>query len=1129
MEAEGDFVIVWDSYWEDGSNRGVFGQRFDLAGGRLGTEFQVNSYTVNGQDIPDVCVSDDGGRFAVAWVSNNGQDGADGGIFAQRYAGPTEVPPAPSGGEFQINTHTEGYEERPSVACDANGNFVVAWQIENSDSRRSIGLQRFDLMGNALGTELLLAHNCVDRTNVSACRAMNGDAVVVWEQDFGEFFSDRGVFGARYDSAGGSIGSPFQVTTYTRNQQDYPDVACTEDGEFVVVWQSGSYLPGSQDGDDQGVFGQRFTSSASPIGTEFQVATSTGSSQRMPAVALDSSGGFAVVWQTYSSGQYGEIAARRFDSGGAAIGDEFQVNTQTLDRQWFPDISASPDGEFIVVWEGDENPDGSGAGILGQLFSSTGAALGSAFQVNSYTPNDQTIPSVAMTADASFVVAWNGAYDQDGNGFGTFAQRFDSAGGLVGTEFQVNSYTVGRQEGPQVAIDGSGDFAVAWFSYPQDGSDSGIFAQRFASAGTRVGAEFVVNSYTRSFQREPAVAATSDGDFLVAWEGRDPGTISNASNLFLQFFDSDGARVSSEIQVEPGTCTEREDPATCSDDDGDFVLVYEMSGLDDIFGQRFSSSGALAGSEFQVNSYTSGPQAAPTVACDAGGNFVVAWGSNAQDGDAVGIFAQRFDSSGMATGTDFQVTSYTLGAQVEPAASASANGDFVIVWTNYEYQDGSAAGVFGQRFASGGAALGSEFQVNSFTFDRQSTPNVAAQSDGDFVVVWQSYYPMGSYGDIFGQRFASGGNPVGMEFQVNTTTVEFQGHPMVAAFDDGRFSVVWTSGGGQDGFNNGAFGQFFTATGDPDGMEFQINSFTASNQGFPAICGADDGTRQVVSWHSFAQDGDKNGIFGQSFSVDTPTATPTASETPTATITPTITPTATPSFTATRTPTATPTLTPTATATRTPTSTPTTTPSGTPTSTPTVTPTGTPTPTPTSTPTGTPTRTPTPTPTVTPTSTPVGPQIPGADAGANAIGCVGSPNRPDGCIVICEDGPNNVFENCASGSDDDVLGVGGTDAFGNCTDGGNPGIDLDQLGDPPNPPPPLQDGNVVCAVDRCGLDNDPDEDGAIVGSCALITSPAPAPALSNGAMALLLGIFAVIAGLGLARRRRDLAQYLGLL
>jgi hypothetical protein len=115
------------------------------------------------------------------------------------------------------------------------------------------------------------------------------------------------------------------------------------------------------------------------------------------------------------------------------------------------------------------------------------------------------------------------------------------------------------------------------------------------------------------------------------------------------------------------------------------------------------------------------------------------------------------------------------------------------------------------------------------------------------------------------------------------------------------------------------------------------------------------------------------------------------------------------------------------------------------------------------------------------------------------------------------------------GSDDDVLGIGGTDAAGNCSEAGHIGIDLDDLGDPPNPPPPLQNGNLVCAVDLCALDTDPDEDGALGGSCQLVTSVAPAPALSKGGLAVVLALFTSIAALGLVRRRRDLARLLGLL
>ena len=81
-----------------------------------------------------------------------------------------------------------------------------------------------------------------------------------------------------------------------------------------------------------------------------------------------------------------------------------------------------------------------------------------------------------------------------------------------------------------------------------------------------------------------------------------------------------------------------------------------------VFGQRFASDGSAQGTEFQVNTYTYYSQKSPAVAVDGLGNFVVAWtsGDNSKARtDRDGVFAQRFDSGGAAAGTEFQVNTFT--------------------------------------------------------------------------------------------------------------------------------------------------------------------------------------------------------------------------------------------------------------------------------------------------------------------------------------------------------------------------------------------------------------------------------------------------------------------------------------
>lgn len=86
----------------------------------------------------------------------------------------------------------------------------------------------------------------------------------------------------------------------------------------------------------------------------------------------------------------------------------------------------------------------------------------------------------------------------------------------------------------------------------------------------------------------------------------------------------------------------------------------------------------------------------PAIACDGAANFVVAWESGAQDGDATGVFARGFDASGAALGGEFQVNTYTTGNQRFASVSSNASGEVVVSWASAD-QDGDDDGVFAQR------------------------------------------------------------------------------------------------------------------------------------------------------------------------------------------------------------------------------------------------------------------------------------------------------------------------------------------------------------------------------------------------------------------------------------------------
>src|SRR5207244_10430420 len=148
----------------------------------------------------------------------------------------------------------------------------------------------------------------------------------------------------------------------------------------------------------------------------------------------------------------------------------------TAGDQEDPSAAADGQGDFVVAWQ-SQGQDGDGWGVYARHYNAAGA-LGGEVQVNSTTAGDQENARVAMSSDGTSVVVWQ-SQGQDGSGWGVFGQRYDSTGGPVGSEFQVNTTTAGDQADPSVAVSVGGAFVVTWSSQSQDGDGWGVFGQRF--------------------------------------------------------------------------------------------------------------------------------------------------------------------------------------------------------------------------------------------------------------------------------------------------------------------------------------------------------------------------------------------------------------------------------------------------------------------------------------------------------------------------------------------------------------------------------------------------------------------------------------------------------------------------
>jgi hypothetical protein len=371
MNAGGDFVVVWQSdgsFGTDDSSVSVQGQRFASNGSRMGGEFQVNTSTLGQQRRPAVAMDADG-DFLVVWHSAF-EDGDVppflGTVQARRYASNGSA----LGDQFQVNTITTSAQQDPRVAMEANGDFVVVWlsfcDCGGEAELPTVQGQRFASDGTFLGGEFKVnTETTTQERFLSLAMDEDGDFLVVWQSvDFGTNTST--VEGRRYASDGSPQGGQFMLNAATTNGAIKPAVAMEPDGDFVVVW--------SENLGNNLLRGQRFASDGSQIGATFQVNTYVdGAYADIPAVGVAANGGFVVSWQARSDGSGTDpgdsIQARGFASDGSSLEDQVQVNTYTPNSPDWSKVAMDADGDFVIVWDLQEIRMRTGKNLAGGSLS----------------------------------------------------------------------------------------------------------------------------------------------------------------------------------------------------------------------------------------------------------------------------------------------------------------------------------------------------------------------------------------------------------------------------------------------------------------------------------------------------------------------------------------------------------------------------------------------------------------------------------------------------------------------------------------------------------------------------------------------------------------------------------------
>ncbi len=345
----------------------------------------------------------------------------------------------------------------------------------------------------------------------------------------------------------------FQVNTSDPGNNYTDGVAMGEDGDFVVAWNEATT--------DPEIYGRLFNSDTTPAGAPFAMNANTAPDREPSAIARDAQGRFVIVWAEEGAG----IRGQRFDSDGTPLGANFQVNTSTSLATADPFVASDPSGNFVASWTSGE---GDASDAAARRFDSNGAPLGDEFLVNVHTTGFQRPYGVA-NSPAGFVVTWFG----DGDGAeGVFARRFDEAGTPMTGDIEVNFLpTAPIDIRPDVGMNKAGDFVVVWGD--EIGSVPSVLGQRYDSDGTPAGFIPISGSTFENFQ--PRVASDSAGNFIVTWHtGPSPFSGGDETAVHARLYDISGEAVSPEFLVNEITTGFQFRARPSLADNGSFVVVF---------------------------------------------------------------------------------------------------------------------------------------------------------------------------------------------------------------------------------------------------------------------------------------------------------------------------------------------------------------------------------------------------------------------------------------------------------------------------------------------------------------------------------------------------------------------------
>ena len=360
----------------------------------VGSQFLVNTDTTGTQDGAHIAAG--GGQFIVVWNDANLNR-----IFGQRFA----VDGTRLGSQLALSGPASR-SASPRVAANSSGEFVTSWN-DGTGFGASLLARRFAADGSALTPVLWVPSGGNLNGLADVILDDSGNFVVVWRSFASNDPDGTSIQAQRFAADGSKIGGQFLVNTVTAGSQEWPRVAIQDDGKFLALWT-----------DFNNSATQLFDASGAPIGNELRTNPRY---SYAPDVAAGANGEFLTASYVYQQGiMVQRVNADGTYNGAQARIDEVGTNPFGVNGFAFPSVDGTPSGDFVVTWKSYEDGlgDTDGAGIHGRVVAADGTPRSGEFLVNSFTTGFQRYSAVAVDTSGDFMVVWDSQSDDNGDGSG---------------------------------------------------------------------------------------------------------------------------------------------------------------------------------------------------------------------------------------------------------------------------------------------------------------------------------------------------------------------------------------------------------------------------------------------------------------------------------------------------------------------------------------------------------------------------------------------------------------------------------------------------------------------------------------------------------------------------------------